>query len=316
MRKLILITSAITGALCILMMSDQSPVDARPTAERGRLAQPAEAGTATGAEQKPATCSTPDAMTVERCKQLETSTLEVTLRLEMTVRQMDDKSSGKPDTVSIAHATVVGGRFLVTHNHFAHSPDEQNDSQLVTLSAYRADGTLAIRQAFPHTFHVFSAGPQTLVFDFGHYGGQGAFDYMGMASAQLGAWQTLGLRPGMEVAQVDWDGQKTHIDWVRVSSIDLDNGTPVLQLENYVAPGASGGGIFYAGYHIGNNWLREIDKEFNTGKTVGKRTVAALNDTSMIALAAGTAEPAETMTAPLPAGNLPRNLAPTDVVVR
>lgn len=129
-------------------------------------------------------------------------------------------------------------------------------------------------------------------------------------------WQALGLRPGMEVAQLNWDGQNTHVDWVRVSRIDLDNGTPVVRLENYVAPGASGGGVFYAGHHIGNNWFRRADMQFSAGTSVKKWTFAALNETGLATLVAGNTESDWAWTAPLSTGNSLLNLAPTDVIVR
>lgn len=316
MRKSIFVISSIIGALCILLFSPQSPLDVRVTRDDGRREEQTGAGPAVNADQRSTSCVTPDAASAERCKDMEASILDVTLRLELAVKNLGDKGSGKPITVIIAHATVVGGRFLVTHNHFAISPDEHNDSQLLTLSAYHADGTPAVHQAPAHTFRVFSAGEQTLVFDFGQYGGQGAFDYMRMASAQMGTWQGLGLRPGMEVAQVDWDGQTTHVDWVRVSGIELDTGIPALQLENYVAPGASGGGVFYAGHHIGNNWFRRVYRQASTAEIVGKRTVAALNETSLIPLVARATIPAQGANATLSARNLPLYLAPTDVILR
>lgn len=315
MQKLVFIISAIIGTLCILFFSAQSPLDAQVTRNGGRGQDESVAAAAVLIEQQPPSCATPDATMVERCKQWEASILDVTLRLELALKTLGDEPS-RSITVTIAHATVVGGRFLVTHNHFALSPGQQHDSQLLSLSAYHPDATPAIHQAPPHTFRVFSAGPQTLVFDFGEYGGQGAFDYMGIASAQVGTWQALGLRPGMEVAQVDWDGQNTHVDWVRVSRIDLDHGIPALELENYVAPGASGGGVFYADHHVANNWFRSVDKEFSSGTTVAERTFAALNETVLTALLTGSAVPAQATTARLSAANSPLNQTAADFGVR
>ncbi|MFW5943111.1 MAG: hypothetical protein ACOCXI_15010, partial [Chloroflexota bacterium] len=311
----LLISSLFVGVLYALFFPVQWPLDARVAANGYGPEQDVMASKVIGGQLQ-TTCAVPDIADLERCQQLEAAILATTLRLEITVKTLDDHGSGRPTTISIGHATVVNGRFLVTHNHFAVSPHEQHNCQLLTLSAYRADGSLALHQAPAHTFQVFITGPQTLVFDFGEYGGQGAFDYMGMASTQVGTWQALGLRPGAEVAQVNWDGQKSHIDWVQVSSIGHENGTPVLQLDNYAEPGASGGGVFFAGYHVGNNWYRDADKLFITGKTVRKWTVAALNDTSLIALATSDAESPLAATASLPDGSSLLNKATADAVVR
>ncbi|HSM57751.1 MAG TPA: hypothetical protein VK879_16480 [Candidatus Sulfomarinibacteraceae bacterium] len=316
MQKLLLISSLLIGVVYALLFPVQWPPDAGIATNGNGAEQEVTMNTVIGPQVQTTSCVAPSITGVERCQQLEAAILATTLRLEITLKTLHSHGSGSPTRVSVGHATVVDGRFLVTHNHFAQSPDEQQERKLLTLSAYRADGSLAIHQAPPHTFQVFMAGPQTLVFDFGQYGGQGAFDYMGMASAQLGAWQALGLRPGTEVGQVNWDGKKSHVDWVQVSSVGLENGIPVLQLDNYAEPGASGGGVFYAGHHVGNNWYRNAARLFITGKTLREWTVAALNDTNLIALTTGDTEPALTKAAPLPNGGSLLNLATADAVVR
>lgn len=316
MQRFLLILGSFMGMLCILLFTAQSTLEARVAPNGYGIEQEVEARKVVGGQQEPASCAAPDVTAGEQCRQLEAAILDVTLRLELTIKTLDDDGSGAPTSVSVGHATVVDGRFLVTHNHFAQSPDNQQASQLLTLSAYRADGTRAIHQAPAHTFQVLTAGPQTLVFDFGQYGGQDAFDYMGMASARLVTWQALGMRPGSEVAQVNWDGQKTSIDWVQVSSIGRENGVPALQLDNYVEPGASGGGIFYAGYHVGNNWFRDVDKQFVTGRTLRKFTAAALNDTALKTLTTELSEHATAAAASLPDGGALLNLASSNTVVR
>jgi len=178
----------------------------------------------------------------------------------------------------------MAGRYLVTHNPFSLSPENRNDGYLRKLSAYRLDGTVLIYDAPFHVFEVLIAEPQTLVFDFGEYDRQGALAYYGMASAEFGQWQALNPQPGDEVAQVNWDGRVTSVDWVRVSAIGEKNGTPVLEMDNFVEPGASGGGIFYEGYHLGNNWIRATDTEATTGQTVRQFTLAALNTADLLAL--------------------------------
>lgn len=313
MQKTFLFIGAFAGMLLISLFPTLSPLDVQIAMGKYELEQ-VEANKGIGEQLQTTSCAPPDITDVDRCQQLESEILDVTLRLEISVKKLAGNSSAGLTSISVGHATVVGGRFLVTHNHFAQSSGESYSSQLLTLSAYRADGSLAIHQAPSHTFQVFSAGPQTLVFDFGQYDGQGALDYMGIASARLGAWDELGLRPGMEVAQVNWDGQKTHVDWVRVSTVGLENGASVLQLDNYVEPGASGGGVFFAGYHIGNNWFRNIDRHFITGKILRLWTVAALNDNRVVALAIGDADPALNEALPALNGGAPLNPVTGDAV--
>jgi NADH:ubiquinone oxidoreductase subunit B-like Fe-S oxidoreductase len=80
----------------------------------------------------------------------------------------------------------------------------------------------------------------------------------------------------MHVAQVDWDGERAHIDWVVVDKIITQEGTPRLILSNGVLNGASGGGIFWNGYHIANNWSL-IEMVGADGTVLGQVTTAALN---------------------------------------
>lgn len=229
-------------------------------------------------------CAKPSPAHTEHCRNLEEQILATTVRLEIADFAPQADGSYKFADVSVGHATVMAGRYLVTHNHFSLSLENLNDGHLRKLSAYRLDGTVLIHDAPFHVFDVLIAEPQTLVFDFGEYDRQGALAYYGMASAEFGQWQTMGLQPGDEVAQVNWDGRVTSVDWVRVSAIGEKNGTPVLELDNFVEPGASGGGIFYEGHHLGNNWIRTTDKEATSGQIVRQFTLAALNTGDLFAL--------------------------------
>jgi hypothetical protein len=120
---------------------------------------------------------------------------------------------------------------------------------------------------------------ETLVLDFGTYrdGGTEMFTAFGLASAEPAAWGSLPIQPGMEVAQVDWDGSNTHVDWVTIEGIITDGGTPRLELDNYVEGGASGGGVFWGGYHIANNWYRATTNNANSGAVIRQYSAAALN---------------------------------------
>jgi hypothetical protein len=150
--------------------------------------------------------------------------------------------------------------------------------RLIKLSIFKADGTMILKDAPFGAFEAAITDPQTLQFDFGDYGGQGLFGAIGMPSADFRSWETLPLQPGTEVAQIDWDGATAHVDWVRVTAVHLVGDTPYLELDNFVQQGASGGGVFYDGYHIANNWFRSTDRAADSGEVVRQASVAALNN--------------------------------------
>lgn len=230
-------------------------------------------------------CAAPEVSNVERCRQLEAHIQAVTLRLKIEVlTRVETGEYGVVDT-SIGHATVMAGRYLVTHNHFSLSLEDLNDGNLRRLSAYSPDGSVIVQHAPFHVFEVYIPEPQTLVFDFGAYGREGALAYAGYSSAQFADWQTLGLQPGDEVAQVNWDGRSTYVQWVRVSRTRVQDGAVALELQNYVAEGASGGGIFYQGYHVGNNWFHGSAEHAMSGEVLWQFTVAALNGANLLGLA-------------------------------
>ena len=60
-------------------------------------------------------------------------------------------------------------------------------------------------------------------------------------------------------------------------------GVPSLEVANYVMPGASGGGVYWNGYHVGNNWYRTYDSDPNSGAILRSYTVVALNSAEVAA---------------------------------
>ena len=116
-----------------------------------------------------------------------------------------------------------------------------------------------------------------LVLDFKEYSGVGFFDSVGVPSAEFKAWDSLSLQPGMEVAQVDWDGSTAAVNWVKINSIRVVEGVPALELASFVAQGASGGGVFWNGYHIANNWSRATELAQNSEAIIRQYSVAALD---------------------------------------
>jgi hypothetical protein len=65
--------------------------------------------------------------------------------------------------------------------------------------------------------------------------------------------------------------------WTRVRDLVPDNGQQLLHLENFIQLGASGGGVYVDGFHIGNNWSRIPLVDSITGEVVSGYSVVALN---------------------------------------
>ncbi|MCB0033075.1 MAG: hypothetical protein KDE51_03560 [Anaerolineales bacterium] len=221
--------------------------------------------TAPSAQQR---CASPAPENVALCEAEAAAILATTVRLELRRAPNAKRSTG--------HATIVAGRYLLTHNHFNLSLQEITDEFLGTLTVTNAQGKTLVDAAPFKAFDVLVATPETLIFDFGPYGGVGLFGMLGLSSAQFDPQQAAQIRPGMEVAQVNWDGSTAHVDWVEVQAVSEEHGVPVLILANFVEQGASGGGVFYNGYHLGNNWFRST-VEAADGSVLQQYSVAAVN---------------------------------------
>ena len=212
-------------------------------------------------------CAEPTADLISACDEAARRILASTVRLEF-----HGPSGG------IGHATVIGGRYLVTHNHYpvtAAALKSGGEGLVTAVSIYKANGEPVLTTAPLSYLTVVVEEPETLVLDFNVYGGIGFFDSLGVPSAEINGNAGLGLLPGSEVAQIDWDGATAHVDWTRV--ITVHGGSPArLETENFVEQGASGGGVFHNGVHIGNNWTRQTDR-LGSGEIVRQYSVAALN---------------------------------------
>jgi hypothetical protein len=105
--------------------------------------------------------------------------------------------------VHSSHATIMVGRYLVTHNHFKFSLTEtaaENEKGYFAISLRRADGTLILDQAPLDAFQIVYADPQTLVLEFLNAQGRGLFSALGLPSANFTNWRALRLQPGLELA--------------------------------------------------------------------------------------------------------------------
>ena len=226
-------------------------------------------------------CANPTPEMVAGCQAQAERVLTSTVRIEF---------HGPGD---IGHATVIGGRYLVTHNHYSVSGEalgRGGDGLISAVSVLKSNGDIILLKAALSYFSVAAIGPEALVLDFHEYGGVGFFDSLGVPSAETRAWGELNVRPGGEVAQIDWDGTTSRVIWARVTAVHPDGQAPYVELDTYVEQGASGGGVFYNGYHVANNWSRNIDRDGNTGEVLRQYSLAALNTGSVMATTTGANE--------------------------
>ncbi len=217
------------------------------------------------------------------CSHWEQQILATTLRIQMQSSVEFDLDMGREPMFheAISHATVVGGRYLVTHNHFKISPRYQGNGTSLYATLYTTANEMIAEVA---TFTVAYADTQTLLLEFTDKEGQGLFDKLGLPSAQMVAWDSLRLEPGLEVAQVNWDGTTTQINCVQIEAVTMDEGLPRLDLANSIELGSSGGGVFWQGAHIANNWQRTTLYESGSIHVLHQFSSAALNTSTLVLL--------------------------------
>jgi len=229
-------------------------------------------------------CARPGAKEVAICVQLEQQLLASTVRLVW--RQLKLSDDGHKYTFvdgTVALATIKEGRYLVTHNHSDILLSGPKNGELILGFVFTTDGELIWLGAPLEVATITIEGPETLVLDFGSDGGQGFFEARGLASAEFKAWPSLSLQPGLEVAQINWDGTTVQVNWATIDKDITEHGTPRLELANVVGSGASGGGIFWTGYHIANTWSQVTVRDKNSGDVLLEYSVAALNSAQVTA---------------------------------
>jgi hypothetical protein len=223
-------------------------------------------------------CAMPTDRVAQACREMEQRILAATVRIELQGWSVADGESGYNIDYTVGHATIRDGRYLITHNHFRIplSIRSQNGESEVytTVTLFDSSGELLFKGPISD-FALAWEDPQTLVFV---YKGEELFQDAGIVSAEFSDWSSIPLKAGMEVAQVDWDGTTTRVDWTTVQEVDVEDGVPRLVLADDVTLGASGGGIFWQGIHIANNWL--LVQHYGTSGTLTDTTTkVALNST-------------------------------------
>lgn len=239
--------------------------------------------TAASNTTKPAGCREPHEARAGWCRALERQILNSTVLISFKGWVIKPGGAGYQADYSSGHGTVMDGRYLVTHNHFSLpvSDERGEGGEVYGVRIYLYDSAgLPVFQGPSSEFEVVVEEGETLVL---RHEDEGFFKALGFSSAEFGAWASLPVEIGVEVAQVDWDGLTTRVDWVKVKDVDMEAGTPRLVLADGVFPGASGGGIFWEGVHVANNWLYQA-KVGEGGDRYDEATTAALNPQAVIYL--------------------------------
>lgn len=210
---------------------------------------------------------------------LEARILSSTVRFQVNYWGVKSDESGYMIESTIGHGTVKDGRYLVTHNHFSEpfskNPDVNAQDIYAQVRLYSAGG-IELAELSGKEVTIVLQDEETLILDFKERNGVGLFEALGLSSADFTAPGSLTLEPGTKVAQIDWDGTASRVDWTTVQAATNKNGVSRLVISDGLMPGASGGGVFINGYHLANNWttVEEID---NTGAIVNQYSTAAID---------------------------------------
>lgn len=227
----------------------------------------------------------PTPKSTEPSREIEREILASTVRMEVelwTKRPIGPAESGLYEysrAKGNGYGTIRDGRYLVTHNHYdilLPTLDHPIVFDYSSVRLFRANGERLAVMDLNNAFVVAEEQLETLVLDFGTVAGEGFFTTMGLPSANFASWEELALQPGITVAQLDWDGKSARVKWVMVTDVVTEQGTPRLEFTTSLMPGASGGGVFWEGYHVANNW-RVIEHYDSNGRLAYLQTMAALN---------------------------------------
>ncbi len=209
-------------------------------------------------------CRQPWPWQEEACAAREEAILNATVRIVFHGSiEREDGYDTREIKGTISHATVIDGRYLLTHNHFGiplsqiQTYNRYAQCSFSGLSVYRLDGSLVVDHGPLESFVVVSERGETVVLDFGEVAGEGFFTHASVNSAAVARAGSTRLTPGTEVALIDWDGDgHTEVVWAQVQSVYEDKGLPLMRIDRFVELGASGGGVFLDDQHIGNTWAR------------------------------------------------------------
>ena len=229
-------------------------------------------------------CRQPQPEHAATCQQWQVKILATTVRIQLSgwlaAAEENTATWTRLDTET-GHGTVKDGRYLVTHNHYGMPFDHMAAGRVTGLvSLFTSAGEPILSKADINIVSVAYEDNQTLVLDFQTESGAGLFDELGIPSAPFKTWSDFFLQAGQEVAQIDWDGATAHVDWVAIQAVKTKDETPKLELDNFNEIGSSGGGVFWQGVHIANNWQRTMVNESGGTAVLHQFSSAALNQWS------------------------------------
>lgn len=211
----------------------------------------------------------------EACAQVEAAVLRSTVRIHLQAWRMKADESGFELEESLGHATLRNGRTLVSHNHFEILEQVDVPDTAISVVIYDSSGRYLFSSPLTD-FAMSLEGDETRVFEMKYEYDQLQMAGAGIVSAQFDDWHSLDLKPGMAVAQIDWDGTATRVDWTVIEEVITGDGLPRVILSEGVTRGGSGGGVFLNGIHIANNW-QSIERLDGEGNVVYATSVAPLN---------------------------------------
>lgn len=253
-----ILTLTATGAIASIDFPDASPPSSRPNS----------------------VCGEPSKANAFACKQIEEQILKSTVRIRIDTWVVKADESGYEIDSKSSHATLKDGRYLVTHNHFTapitNLPPGGESPAYASVTLSNSQGQ-ALFNGPLSDFKLIWEDPETLVIA---HKDNGLIESLGFVSAEFEAWSSLPLEAGMEVAQVDWDGVTTRVDWTTVQEVNVQDSVLQMVLADDVTLGASGGGIFWQGVHIANNWL-QVQQLEESGALIDSITKVALNSTQV-----------------------------------
>ncbi|MBK7893717.1 MAG: hypothetical protein WAS33_20695 [Candidatus Promineifilaceae bacterium] len=216
--------------------------------------------------------------------------LDATVRVAVETWLVNEGERGYTILKSEGHGTVVNGRYLITHNHHTiplSLSETGLDPDIYTrLFIFNAAGELI--HTLPFTdFQIGLREPQMLLLV---YVGEKEDQPFGTAGLGIEAMGTAVPLAGTEIAQIDWDGSTTHVVWTEVTAVYPQHNPPCLELASQPQFGASGGGIFWQGQHIGNNWLKGTRTNAASSASC-QYSKAALNSPELLAYLTAHAPP-------------------------
>jgi hypothetical protein len=276
---------SIVFALLMTLSAGGSLLDLGESAQFGQEESFSTDQPSSGETSKAVTCGLADETSMS-CEEMEQRILSTTLRIEIKTWIIYVEGQGYSSLFSNGHGTVMDGRYLLTHNHFRlpllELLADESDGELATITLYTADGNL-LWQGPLTTAAVAYDDAETLLLEFLDEDGRGLFDALGVPSAEFAAAVAQQITPGATVAQVNWDENQAYVQWTHVEDLLDEAGTPVLQLADCIIGGSSGGGVFFNGEHIANNWSRSMACVEGKDEASLLYSKAALNSAKLLA---------------------------------